>query len=98
MDAGLPRLEFETHGRIASAVRKTRRDRASCTQYLPFRAVPLRDYPYRRLKSDRLLATWQTSLKWCNTEWIIAIYGKFPIDTKFFLVYFIRRMMAKNSR
>ena len=55
MDAGVPGVEFEAHGRIASAVARNGGIRASNNKSHPFRAVQPRFYPSRRLKSDRLL-------------------------------------------
>ena len=52
MDAGLSRVEFEAHGRIASAVAKTRRIRASSSQNPALQAQFLW---LARLKSDGLL-------------------------------------------
>jgi putative SOS response-associated peptidase YedK len=55
MDAGLPRLEFEAHGRIAPAVAKTRGNRASSgtKQQNPAFHPPF--HQLSRVKSDRLL-------------------------------------------
>lgn len=55
MDAGVPGVEFKTHGRIASAVRKIRRNRATRAQNRLFRAVSARFHQFYRLKPDRLL-------------------------------------------
>jgi hypothetical protein len=57
MDAGLPRLEFEAHGRIAPAVAKTRGNRASSgtKQQNPAFHPPF--HQLSRVKSDRLLAS-----------------------------------------
>ena len=55
MDAGLPRVEFEAHGRIASAVAKRRENRASSgrNQRIPAAQPPF--HRLGRLKPDRLL-------------------------------------------
>ena len=55
MDAGLPRMEFETHGRSASVVAGNGEIRALITQFRDFRAVSGRFQRFRRLKLDRLL-------------------------------------------
>jgi integrase len=56
MDAGVPRVEFETHGRIASAVAKNRGNRASSgkNQRIPASQASISLNP-GRVKSDRLL-------------------------------------------
>ena len=55
MDAGLPRVEFEAHGRIASAVAKTRENRAPSDQKQRNSAFQAQFHRPGRLKSDRLL-------------------------------------------
>lgn len=57
MDTGLPRLEFEAHGRIASAVAKTRENRASYDKNQRNSAFQAPFYRPGRFKTDRLLAT-----------------------------------------
>ena len=59
MDAGLSRLEFEAHGRIASAVAKTRRIRASSSQIRQNPALQAQFLWLARLKSDGLLGARQ---------------------------------------
>ena len=56
MDTGLPRLEFEAHGRIASAVAKTRENRASYDKNQRNSAFQAPFYRPGRFKTDRLLA------------------------------------------
>ncbi|TYC51390.1 glycosyltransferase family 2 protein [Zoogloea oleivorans] len=55
MDTGLPRLEFEAHGRIASAVAKTRENRASYDKNQRNSAFQAPFYRPGRFKTDRLL-------------------------------------------
>jgi len=55
MDAGLPRVEFETLGRIASAVGKTRANRAPSDKNQPISAFQPQFHQPGRLKTDRLL-------------------------------------------
>ena len=55
MDTGLPRLEFEAHGRIASAVAKTRENRASYDKNQRISAFQAPFYRPGRFKTDRLL-------------------------------------------
>ena len=56
MGSDLPRLEFETHGRIASAVAKTRENRALSDKNHQISAIQAQFHQSGRLKSDRLLA------------------------------------------
>ena len=56
MDAGLPRLESEAHGRIASAVAKTKENRASSDKKQQIPAFRTQFHRLDRLKTDRLLA------------------------------------------
>ena len=55
MDAGLPGVEFETHGRIASAVARKGGNRASSGQKQRISAFLARFLQLGRVKSDRLL-------------------------------------------
>jgi len=55
MGSDLPRLEFETHGRIASAVAKTRENRALSDKNHQISAIQAQFHQSGRLKSDRLL-------------------------------------------
>ena len=57
MDAGLPGVEFETHGRIASAVARKGGNRASSGQKQRISAFLARFLQLGRVKSDRLLGT-----------------------------------------
>ena len=56
MDAGVPRVEFETLGRIASAVANTRENRAPSDKNQRISAFLAQLHQLGRLKSDRLLA------------------------------------------
>lgn len=57
MDAGLPGVEFETHGRIASAVARKGGNRASSGQKQRISAFLARFLQLGRVKSDRLLGS-----------------------------------------
>lgn len=85
MDAGLPRVEFEAHGRIASAVRKSRWDRALFTKNRPNSAKFGQFIPCQLIKSDRLLAGSK------SMHHIAMQRGKFePEETALFMTEFQR--------
>jgi hypothetical protein len=92
MDAGLPGVEFETHGRIASAVARKGGNRASSGQKQRISAFLARFLQLGRVKSDRLLATpldFQPAadgnyyLFGADIEALsqLPAYAKLPIDT-----------------
>ena len=73
MDAGLPRVEFETLGRIASAVANTRENRAPSDKNQRISAFLAQLHQLGRLKSDRLLGGFTRCTKKCEVRFFADI-------------------------